>query len=190
MDLRLKEIPLDLEQYRDYLRLLARMQIDTKLRGKVDPSGVVQQTLLEAHQALQQLQGRSEAEVLAWLRAALAHNLADEIRRLRVAKRDALREESLQLVLEQSSEHLEACLAVEEVPPGWYAEQQEQSVRLAAALAQLPDRQRQAVQLRHLQGLSLAKIAAALGCTKYAVVGLLHRGAENLRSILLEEAKE
>jgi DNA-directed RNA polymerase specialized sigma24 family protein len=97
----------DLEKFRDYLGVLVRVHMDSWLRGKLDPSGVVQQTLLEAHQAIAQLRGRSEGEVLAWLRAALAHNLADEIRRLGAYKRNVAREESLQQAPEQSSSRLE-----------------------------------------------------------------------------------
>jgi RNA polymerase sigma-70 factor (ECF subfamily) len=174
----------DLERFREYLRLLARLQVDPRLRGKLDPSGVVQQTLWEAHQALEQLRGRSEAEVLAWLRQALAHNLTDEIRRLTTGKRDVGREESLQQALEQSSARLEAWLATEDSSPSQSAERQEQAVRLAGALAQLPDRQRQAVELRHLRGLSLTEVAGEMGCTRTAVVGLLHRGVEKLRELL------
>jgi RNA polymerase sigma-70 factor (ECF subfamily) len=175
---------LDLEEFRDYLRMLARLHVDSRLQGKLDPSGLVQQTLLEAHQALAQLQGRSEAEVLAWLRKALARNLADEVRRLKAGKRDVTREQSLQQALEESSARLEAWLASEQASPSEAAERQEQGVRLAAALAQLPENQRRAVELRHLKGLSLVEVAPELDCTRAAVVGLLHRGVEKLREVL------
>jgi RNA polymerase sigma-70 factor (ECF subfamily) len=179
-----------LEQFRAYLALLARLQVDDRLRGKIDLSGVVQQTLLEAHQASAQIAGRSEGEVAAWLRRALANNLADEIRRLSVGKRDVGRERSLEQALEQSSARLEVWLAVEESGPADRMIHQERSVRLAAALDNLPENQRRAVELRHLHGQSLAGVAEALGCSKAAVVGLLHRGVEKLRAMLADPTED
>jgi hypothetical protein len=63
----------DLERYRDYLHLLARLHLDPRLRGKVDLSGVVQQTVPKAYQARQC--------ATAWLRRALANNPTDEVRK-------------------------------------------------------------------------------------------------------------
>jgi RNA polymerase sigma-70 factor (ECF subfamily) len=177
----------ELTKFRAYLYALARLQLDRRLQAKIDLSGVVQQTLLEAHQAAGQLRGRSEEEKAAWLRRALANNLADEIRKLSAGKRDVQRERSLEDALAESSARLKAWLAEEQSSPSRNAERQEEALRLAEALSGLPEGQRRAVELRHLKGLSLAETAAELGCSKSAVVGLLHRGVKKLRELLQEE---
>ena len=60
-------------------------------------------------------------------------------------------------------------------------------MRLAEALAELPESQRLAVELRHLRGMSLAEVAEEMACSKAAVVGLLHRGVARLRELMREE---
>src|SRR5262245_30465561 len=124
-----------LERFREYLYLLARLQLDPRWQGKVDLSGVVQQTLLEAHRAWEQLRAWDEARQTAWLRKALAHNLTDEVRKLATARRGAALERSLDVALEESSARLEAWLADAESSPSVRAERNEQMLALAGALA-------------------------------------------------------
>jgi len=102
---------LDLERFRSYLMLLARMRLDRKLQGKLDASDVVQQTLLEAHQAVESFRGPNVAAQAAWLRQILAHNLANAVRDLGRAKRDVSRDCSLQAGLDDSASQLEGWLA-------------------------------------------------------------------------------
>jgi RNA polymerase sigma-70 factor (ECF subfamily) len=170
----------DLERFRSYLRLLARTGLGRRLQSKLDASDLVQQTLLEAHQDLGQFRGQGEAALAAWLRQVLARNLANAARDLGRQKRDAARE----LSLEDSAARLEGWLAAEQLSPSRGAVRHENAVQLAQALEALPANQRDAVVLRHLEGLSLADIAARLGCTTAAVTGLLHRGLKNLRQRL------
>ena len=177
----------DLERFREYLRLLARLQLDPRWQAKLDPSDIVQQTLLQAYQARDQFRGQNAAEQAAWLRQILARVLANAVRDLGRAKRDAGRERSLEAALEESSARLEAWLATEQSSPSESMERNEQLVRLAAALAQLPEDQREAVTLHHLQGWSLADLAKHLGRSEAAVAGLLHRGFKRLRELLHDE---
>jgi RNA polymerase sigma-70 factor (ECF subfamily) len=173
-----------LEKFREYLRLLARLQLDPRLRGKLDPSDVVQQTLLEAYQKREQFRGSTEGEWLAWLRQALAHNLADALRAFGQAKRDVARERSLEAAVEASSRRIQAWLAADQSSPSQQAERHERAARLAEALATLPDDNREALVLHYCQDLPLADIAAQLGRTPAAVAGLLKRGLKQLRERL------
>jgi RNA polymerase sigma-70 factor (ECF subfamily) len=175
-----------LDGFREYLRLLARLQLRANLAGKIDLSGVVQQTLLEAYQAGDSFPPDA-AQQAAWLRRALANNLTDEIRRLGSRGKERVEEQSLEQALEASSARLEAWLAREESTPGRRAVHREQLSRLAKALLQLPEDQRVAVELHHLQGLSLADVGRRLGRSREAVAGLVFRGLKNLRMLLTEK---
>lgn len=89
-----------LEHYRTYLGLLAREQFDARLRTKIDPSDIVQQTLAEAFEHEDQFRGQSSAQKAGWLRKILANNLADAHRRFGAAKRDIAQERALDAALE------------------------------------------------------------------------------------------
>src|SRR5258707_528940 len=97
-----------LELYRNYLKLLARLQIDRQIQGKVGASDVVQETFLEAHRDFAQFRGTTESELVAWLRQILVTNLANLVRHYRgTQRRDVRLERQLAVELANSSRMLD-----------------------------------------------------------------------------------
>ena len=152
-----------LNAYRDYLGLLARIQLGPRLQAKMDTSDVVQQTILQAHEARALFRGQTEPAKLAWLRAILANVIAVAARRYETRARDVRRERPLESQLELSSSRLECLLVADQTSPSQCAVRCEELLRLATVLARLPEDQRQVVELHHLKGLPMAEVAGAAG---------------------------
>ena len=111
----------------------------------------------------------------------LVRTLADAVRDLGRAKRDVALERSLEAAVEQSSARLERWLVADQSSPSEQAMRNEQAVRLAEALARLPEAMREALVLKHCQDWTLAEIGRHLGRSPAAVASLLRRGLEELR---------
>jgi RNA polymerase sigma-70 factor (ECF subfamily) len=175
-----------LEQFRSYLRLLARLHLDPRLQSKLDPSDIVQQTFLQAHQAWHTFQGQTQAELAGWLRRILARNLTHAVRDHARDRRNINRERPLEELVAASSAHLQDWLTAEEASPVQQAEFNEQSLLLAESLEQLPEPQRTAVLLHYWNQQTVPEIARILETTPAAVAGLLKRGLHNLRQRMKE----
>jgi RNA polymerase sigma-70 factor (ECF subfamily) len=174
----------DLEPYRRYLTVLASVHFDPRLRGKLDPADLVQQTFVRATAAAGDLRSREPGVVLAWLRSILANELLDAAKHFDRDKRDVARERSIEADLDRSASGLTGWLAGDFTSPSVRAAANEELLRLADALAELPDKMRTVCVLKHCQGLSLAEVASRLGTSVPAVASLLRRGLEQLRTRL------
>ena len=183
-----EEFHADLERFRPYLQFLARRQFDPRLAARVDPSDIVQQTLLAAHRAIDGFRGGSQPELAAWLRKILANELATTARDLRRQRRDVARDRSLHATfvqsVEQSSAQLEAWLEADGPSPSQLAERREDAVVLAAALESLPQYQREAIELHYFHGWKVAEVAERMETTPPAVAGLLYRGLKQLKALM------
>lgn len=174
-----------LELYRRYLALLVRVQIGKRLQAKVDASDIVQETFLEAHRNFARFRGKSEAELVAWLRQILATSLADLMRRyLGTQGRDVRLEREIAHDLDRSTVMLDRGLVAPGSSPSQQAARREQSVVLADALAELPDDYRDVLVLRHLEGLTFPQVAQRMGRTLDSVEKLWMRGLGRLRGLL------
>ena len=176
-----------LESYRNYLRLLASLEIGQRLQVKVDASDLVQETMLAAHKDFGTFRGTSEAELAAWLRQIMASVFCGTLRKyLGTKKRDIRLERTLQESLDRSSLLLGCGFVDPHSSPSQQASRREQSVLLANALAKLPDDYREALVLRHLQGLTFPEIGRRMGRSQDSVEKLWMRGLLRLRQIMAE----
>jgi RNA polymerase sigma-70 factor (ECF subfamily) len=173
-----------LDRYRNYLTLLARGMIGGALRVNLDASDLVQQTFLEAHRDLLQFRGSGEPELAAWLRRILIHNLSQQAEYNGRRKRGRKHRVSLDELLERSSQFVNRARAHLVASPSECAVRREQVVLLADALAQLPEDQRTALELHHLQGLSVPEVGRQMGRSLLSVTGLIYRGMNGLRELL------
>jgi RNA polymerase sigma-70 factor (ECF subfamily) len=175
------------DRYHSYLRVLAQAQLGRQLRVKCAPSDLVQQTLLEAHRDFETFQGTREAELVAWLRRILAHNLYNEARHHHAQQRDAAREVSLDQVraaVDQSSLLLARCVAAEGPTPSQIAVEREAAVRLADALARLPEDYQTVLLLRVFEELPAEEVAQRMGRSAGAVRMLQMRALTALKEQL------
>lgn len=180
-----------LQRFEPWLRLLARVQIESRFAAKFDASDVVQQTLLEAIKAFPQFRGSMEAELTAWLRRILAHAMAHEIRRYHgTAKRDITQEVSIEAELAQSSQRLGSLLAESGPSPSQQAVRRELDVLLADVLARLPEDYRDVLIFRHLENLSHEEIAPRMNRSAGAVRMLWVRALAALREACGKELVE
>lgn len=177
------------DRYQGYLEVLARAQLGKHLRGKCDASDVVQMTLLEAHRDFASFQGAHEPELLAWLRRILSHNLYNEARRFTAQQRDTAREVSLDQVragVEHSSIALARGIAADTPSPSQLATRREDALRLANALAQLPEDYQTVLLLRIFEELSAEEVAQKMGRSAGAVRMLQMRALVALREAMGE----
>jgi RNA polymerase sigma-70 factor, ECF subfamily len=176
---------IDLGKFRSALLLLARAQVARQACADIEPSDLVQQTLLEAHRDRQQCTGQTDEERFAWLRKVLRHTLLDACDRAQTGKR-AISRQALEANLTQSFVGLDELLIAPDTSPTDRAMRNEQLALLAEALEQLPAQQQETVLLKHFAGLTLNEISERLGCTAAATAGLLFRGRQRLKELLEE----
>jgi RNA polymerase sigma-70 factor (ECF subfamily) len=174
----------ELEKLRPLLVLLARQNVHPRLWKDVDPSGVVQETLAEAHQNRAQFQGSGPGALKGWARSILLNNLRDALRKVHRGMRDVDREVPMAAAIAETTSRLESQLAGGDPSPSEIAMKNEDLVELASALERLESAQRDAVELHHLQGRSLAETALLLGRSESAAAALLHRGLKKLKENL------
>ena len=131
---------------------------------------VLQETLLEATRKIAAFEPRGRASFYRWLVGIGRFKLTEAARAQRAKKR--------------ATSPLEEPVADTQTSPSGHMMRGERRDGLLQALADLPDRQADAVRLRYLEGLSGAEVAARLDCSESAVKALVSRGMADLATRL------
>lgn len=152
-----------LQLYRNYLTILATTQLNARMRARVSPSDLVQETMLAAHRDFKQFRGQSEREFLKWLRQILINSLHHAVAtHVTAKKRDLRREVSLDQMtaaIEGSAERMAQYLADHQPSPSTAMRERERSVALADQLSRLKPEYREVIVLRNLQAMPFDEVA-------------------------------
>jgi RNA polymerase sigma-70 factor (ECF subfamily) len=84
-----------LTAYRDYVRMIINVRMDPALQARVDPSDVVQETLITASRKIADFARRRPTTFRLWLRSQAIDRMIDARRRHVSLKRDARRDISV-----------------------------------------------------------------------------------------------
>jgi RNA polymerase sigma-70 factor (ECF subfamily) len=168
-----------LDQWRNYLLLVATQELGDDLAAKAGASDVVQNAFAQAQQSFPGFSGKSQEELTAWLRQILLRQVFALRRQFdRNTKRDVRREQSLDG--DHRLEVLVNSLAGEGECPASRVATNEDFQVVSRALDSLPDEYRQVIRLRYWENLTFEEIGTRTGKSADAVRKCWFRAAQKL----------
>jgi RNA polymerase sigma-70 factor, ECF subfamily len=175
-----------LDRYRERLRRMVSLRLDSRVSARVDASDVVQEALIDAAQKLADYERDRPIPFYPWLHRLAADKLALAHRHhLRAGRRSVAREEADTFVwLEGPSRLLVDWLVASDATPGAAFLRSERQSQVHAALERLAPADRDVLIMRYLEDLSFPEIAAVLGIGESAAKMRHLRAIEKMRAVL------
>lgn len=176
-----------MEEHRPRLRRLVALRLDRRVRRRVDPSDVIQETFMEAIRRQKEYLANPAMPLFLWLRRLAGERLIMLHRRHLGAKaRDAAREVALDGggMPGATSAVLAKEIAGHFTGPSTAAVRAEEQAALAAALDAMEPIDREVLALRHFEQLSLTEAALALGISTDAAKKRHVRALRRLKTLL------
>ncbi len=175
-----------LVRHRARLRRMISLRIDARLSSRLDPSDVIQDTFLSAHQQLPKYLSERPIPFYPWLRRICWERLLDlhhahVVARKRSVSREAARSIPL---LDQSATQLVEHLITSEVSPSRNVVRAELKQRVRDALEIIGDTDREVLVMRFLEEMTVSETAAVLGVTEGAVSMRQLRALLKIREVL------
>ena len=173
-----------------YDRLAGRIgrKISAALQRVLSAEDVLQETFLQAAIRISTFEPRGDDAFYRWLATIAEHRLIDMARAQRAAKRGG-EHVALPPGEESSLTDLLTLVAAHEHTPSRSIAGHEAIAAITGALPQINADYREALQLRYIEGLSVAQTAERMQRTERAVHMLCHRGLAQLRDVLGPDSK-
>jgi RNA polymerase sigma-70 factor, ECF subfamily len=175
-----------LTRHQDRLRKLIAYRMDRRLAARLDPSDVVQDVLIEAARKLPDYMRERPLPFYPWLRQIACDRLIELYRQhIQAQKRSVRREEPDAIALpDESLAELASRLVTSATSPSQRLLRKEIQERIRNALKRLAGRDREVLEIRHLEQLSVAETAAVLGISQAAVKTRHLRALQRLQELL------
>ena len=168
-----------LGHFESYLLMVAKSRIGSLVQAKFGASDIVQMSMMEVSESIEQFHGSSEVEIRAWLRRIVLNNLLDESKQFtKTQKRAVGRERSLTFAGIQQSK---------QGTPSEMIRRRETDSELKRLVDDLPDNQKRVIEGRHRFGLTHAQIGEQMGISEANARQLWSRAAKQLRRGLEED---
>lgn len=175
------------DQYRVRLRRMVELRIDDRLKGRVDPSDVLQEAFIDLASKLKNFQSRGDMPFFLWLRLVTGERLLNIHRRhLDAEKRDVRREISIHQhrIPEASSVSIAGHLIGKNSSVGKRVMRSEMQKSLQQILNSMDAIDREIIVLRHFEELSNWEVAQVLEISKTAASNRYIRAIARLSAIL------
>jgi RNA polymerase sigma-70 factor (ECF subfamily) len=165
-----RALPWLLDRHRDRLRRMIAVRLDERLSARLDPSDVVQETLLDAARKFEDYLRDRPLPFYPWLHRLAAERLAQAHRyHLRALCREAGRDGPAGIPWAISSGlRLADLLAASGSSPSQHLIREEERQAIWRALGELTEEDREILVMRYLDQLAFAEIAAILAITEGA----------------------
>ena len=177
-----------LARYRSRLKRLVSLRMDQRMAGRVDPSDIVQETLVKAAERLPAYASRRPLPFYPWLRQLAIERLVEAHRlHIQSQRRSVLRERELAFGLSETGRtSLAECLATLSRSPSANLRRQEMMEQAQAIVERLPHRDRDVLVLRYLEQLSTRDAAAVLGISENTFAQRHVRALQRVRQLACE----
>jgi RNA polymerase sigma-70 factor (ECF subfamily) len=175
-----------LAMHRDRIKRMIAVRMDHRLLKRVDPSDIVQDTLVLADRRLDEYIREQPIAFYPWLRQLAWDQVVDLQRKHLLAKRRSRRREEdlIPALSDESVAELASCVLDRSADPLRNLVRAELRGRVRQAIEKLPLAYREVLVLRHLEQLSTAETAEILGIGQSAVKMRQLRALERLKGLL------